>query len=76
MLDQVREILFQYVEADPSTITEDTQLAEDLGLSSFAFMSMMGNFEETFGITVDETELTGIRTVGDVMDYVKKKQAE
>ena len=76
MLDQVREILSQYVEADPSTINEDTLLAEDLGLSSFAFMTMMGNFEETFEITVDETELTDIRSVGDVIEYVKKKQQE
>ena len=35
-----------------------------------------GNFEETFEITVDETELTGIRSVGDVIEYVKKKQQE
>ena len=76
MLDQVREILSQYVEADPSTINEDTLLAEDLGLTSFAFMTMMGNFEETFEITVDETELTDIRSVGDVIEYVKKKQKE
>lgn len=76
MLDQVREILSQYVEADPSTINEDTLLAEDLGLTSFAFMTMMGNFEETFEITVDETELTDIRSVGDVIEYVKKKQQE
>ena len=76
MLDQVREIISQYVEADPSTINEDTLLAEDLGLTSFAFMTMMGNFEETFEITVDETELTDIRSVGDVIEYVKKKQQE
>lgn len=76
MLDQVREILSQYVEADPSTITEDTLLAEDLGLTSFAFMTMMGNFEDTFEITVDETELNGIRTVGDVIEYIKKKKKE
>ena len=76
MLDQVREILSQYVEADPSTINEDTLLAEDLGLSSFAFMTMMGSFEETFDISVDETELTGIRSVGDVIEYIKKKQQE
>ena len=76
MLDQVREILSLYVEADPSTINEDTKLAEDLGLTSFAFMTMMGEFEDTFGISVDESELIGVRTVGDVIEYVKKKQED
>ena len=37
-------------------------------------MSMMGDFEEEFGITVDESELTDIYTVKDIMDYIKKKQ--
>ena len=38
-------------------------------------MSMMGDFEEEFGITVDENELTDIHTVGDIMAYIKSKQA-
>ncbi len=73
MLDKVREILAQYVDADLDNITEETRLAEDLGLTSYSMMSMMGDFEETFGITVDEAELTGISTIGDVMEYIKKK---
>ncbi|MBP3205982.1 MAG: acyl carrier protein [Lachnospiraceae bacterium] len=73
IMDKVKEILGQYVEEDVSGITEDTLLAEDLGLTSFAFMSMMGDFEEEFGMTADETELTDIRTVGDVADYIAKK---
>ena len=51
------------------------QLAEELGLTSFAVMSMMGDFEEEFGITVDESELTDIYTVKDIMNYIEKKQA-
>ena len=48
---------------------------EDLGLTSFAFMSMMGDFEEEFGITVeDESELSDVHTVGDIADYIKKMQ--
>jgi len=77
MLDKVKEILAQYVEVDPSEINEGTLLAEDLGLTSFAFMTMMGDFEEAFDITVDdESELNGIRTVGDVIEYLKKKTGE
>ncbi len=73
LLEKVREILGQYVETDPSEIREETLLAEELGLTSFAFMSMMGEFEDTFDITVDESELVGVKTVGDVIEYIKKK---
>ena len=73
LLEKVREILGQYVETDPSEIREETLLAEELGFTSFAFMSMMGEFEDTFDITVDESELVGVKTVGDVIEYIKKK---
>jgi acyl carrier protein len=75
MLDKIREIMTRYVELDPEQIQEDSRLAEDLALTSFAVMSMMGDFEEVFGITVDESELTDIYTVKDIMDYLEKKQA-
>jgi acyl carrier protein len=76
MLDKIREIMTRYVELDPEQIQEDSRLAEDLALTSFAVMSMMGDFEEEFGITVVEDELTDIYTVKDIIDYIEKKQAE
>ena len=74
MLDKVKEIMTRYVELDPSEIHEDSKLAEDLALTSFAVMSMMGDFEEEFGITVDESELTDIHTVGDIVAYLENKK--
>ena len=76
MLEQVRDIMTRYVELEPDQIKEDSRLAEDLALTSFAVMSMMGDFEEEFGITVVEEELTDIRTVGDIIAYSQKKQQE
>jgi len=75
MLDKVKEIMTRYVDLDPSEIHEDSKLAEDLALTSFAVMSMMGDFEEEFGITVDESELTDIHTVGDIVAYLENKKA-
>ena len=74
MLDKVKEIMTRYVDVDPSEIHEDSKLAEDLALTSFAVMSMMGDFEEEFGITVDESELTDIHTVGDIVAYLESKK--
>ena len=75
MLDKVKEIMTRYVDVDPSEIHEDSKLAEDLALTSFAVMSMMGDFEEEFGITVDESELTDIHTVGEIVAYLESKKA-
>lgn len=76
MLDQLKEIVVRYAEVNPDDIKGETRLVEELGLTSFAVMSMMGDIEEEFGITVVEEELSDISTVDDVIRYIKKKQGE
>ena len=42
MLEKLKEIICNYVEAEPEKITEDSRFIEDLGFTSFDFMSMLG----------------------------------
>ncbi len=74
MLDKLKDIIVRYAEVEPDEIKGETKLVEELGLTSFAVMSMMGDIEEEFGITVVEEELADISTVDDVIEYIKKKQ--
>ena len=76
MLETIKEILTHYVDLPADEIRDDAKLVEELNLTSFAVMGLMGELEEEFGITVDETELTDIRTVEDIATYVQKKQQE
>lgn len=76
MLEKLRGIMVNYVDVDPKDIKKESRLAEDLGLTSFALMSMMGEIEDEFDITIVEEELTGIFTVDDVLKYISKKQKE
>ena len=75
MLEKIREIMTRYVDLEPEEIREDSRLVEDLALTSFAIISMMGDFEEEFGITVDTSELTDVHTVGDIAANIRSKQA-
>lgn len=72
MLERLKEIMVQYVEAEPEDITEDARLIEDLGFNSYDFMSLLGELEEEFDITVDEADVTDIHTVGEVIAYIEK----
>lgn len=72
MLERLKEIMVQYVEAEPEEITEDARLIEDLGFNSYDFMSLLGELEEEFDITVDEGDVTDIHTVGEVIAYIEK----
>ena len=76
MLEQVKEIICEYVEVDPSEIHEESRFIEDLGFTSFDSMSMVGEFEDTFDIEVREEDVVHVKTVGEAIEYVKKLQAE
>ena len=72
MFEKLVEIICNYVEVEPEKITPDSRFMEDLGFTSFDFMSMLGEIEDTFDIEVDETEVVKLRTVGEAVDYIQK----
>ncbi len=76
MLEQLKEIICQYVDVDPEAITEDARFVEDLGFNSYDFMSMVGELEEIYDIEVEEREVVEIRTVGEAIEYIEKLQNE
>ena len=53
-------------------VTGDSRFMEDLGFTSFDFMSMLGELEDEFDIEIDQQEAVGIRTVGEAADYLER----
>ncbi len=74
MLEQLKDIICEYVEVDRNVITEDSRFVEDLGFTSYDFMSMVGELEETFDIEVEEREAAEIVTVGQAVRYIEGLQ--
>ena len=72
MLEEIKEMICNYVEAKPEDITLETKFVDDLGFNSFDFMSFLGEAEEKYGIHVNEEDLLDLSTVGDAIDYIKK----
>ena len=72
MFEQLRTIITKYVEVKEEQITLDARFMEDLGFTSFDFMSMLGELEDEFDIEVDEQEAAAIRTVGEAVSYLEK----
>ena len=72
MFEKIREIITRYVEVEEEQITPDSRFIEDLGFSSFDFVTMLGELEDEFDIEVNEQEVVEIRTVGEAVSYVEK----
>ena len=49
---------------------------EDLGFTSFDFMSMLGEIEDEFDVEVQQEEAANIRTVQEAVSYLEKLVSE
>ena len=54
-------------------ITLDAELASDLGINSIELADLVMICEDRFGIDIDDDEIRGFTTVGDVVNYLEKK---
>lgn len=74
MLEELREIICEYVDVEPDQVTEEARFIEDLGFNSYDFMSMVGEIEERYDVEVEEREVVKVKTVGDAIRYIKSLQ--
>ncbi len=71
MLEKIKEFICNYVDVKQEDITEDSRFVEDLGFNSYDFISLLGELETEFEVTVDEAEVVNIHTVGEAVKYLE-----
>lgn len=72
MFDKLADIIVNYVEVDRSDIKPESRFMEDLGFTSFDFMSMLGEIEDELEVEIVQEEAADIRTVQEAVDYLEK----
>lgn len=63
---ELLSILRDDLNVDPSRVTPDARLVDDVGLDSVAFAVSMVAIEERLGVSLSEEELLNCDTVGDL----------
>ena len=76
MFGELVEVICNYVEVEPEAVKPESRYMEDLGFTSFDFMSMLGELEDRFDVEVEEQEAAQIRTVGEAVEYLEKLSAQ
>lgn len=69
-LEKFIEILAKQFQKNPSVISENTRIIEDLGADSLDIVELLMTMEEEYGITIPDDEVQEIKTVGDVEKYL------
>ena len=75
IFEKVKQIIVDELGKDPGNITNESDLRNDLGITSLELIGMVMEFEDAFGIEVDEDTLGKIRTVGDIVKCIEVAKA-
>lgn len=71
MFEELKKIICQYVDVKPEDIREDSRFIEDLGFTSYDFMSLVGELEDTYDIEVNERDVVNVKTVAQAIEYIQ-----
>ncbi len=71
ILDTLKNILEAQLDVDPATITEETNIIDDLGADSLDIVELMMSVEEEFQITISDSDAHNFKTIGDVVSYIE-----
>ena len=73
-MDKLFEILSEYSEVSPENINEQTKIVEDLGLDSFALLSMIVDIENEYGVDLQNQDLSTFKTWGDLIKFLQENK--
>jgi acyl carrier protein len=71
--EKFKEVAVEVLQVPADKVTPDARFAEDLDADSLDLVELVMALEESFDVTVEETELEGIETIGQAYDLIVAK---
>jgi acyl carrier protein len=71
--EKFKECAVEVLQVSAGKVTREARFAEDLDADSLDLVELVMALEESFDVSVDETELEGIETVGQAFDLINAK---
>ncbi|KRT73162.1 MAG: acyl carrier protein, acyl carrier protein [Deltaproteobacteria bacterium CSP1-8] len=68
---RVKEIVAEQLGKDANEVTSEASFIDDLGADSLDIVELVMAMEDEFGIEIPDEEAEKIKTVKDVIEYIK-----
>ena len=75
VLEKVIDIIAEELSVDPSEITEDSNLVEDLDADSLAVVDLVMSIEDAFNVEIPDT-VENLKTVGEIVQFIEEHQGQ
>ena len=71
--EKFQECAVEVLQVPKEKVTKEASFADDLDADSLDLVELVMALEETFDVSVEETELEGIETIGQAFDLINAK---
>ena len=71
IFERVRDIIIKQLEVNEDIVKMETSFTDDLDVDSLTLIELIADFEDEFGIEIEEDKLEDMKTVKDVVDYIE-----
>jgi len=71
---KVKAIIINELGVDPQKVTNDASFVDDLGADSLDTVELVMAFEEEFTIDIPDEDAEQMRTVGEAIAYIEKRE--
>lgn len=74
LLEKIQSVLAQQFEVAADSITEETNIVDDLGADSLDVVELIMSVEDEFGLSIPDEDAAELTTVGKLIEYIEAKQ--
>lgn len=71
VLEKVKAILAEQFDINGDTLTDETDIQEDLGADSLDVVDLLMSIEDEFNVEVPDEEIENIKTVGELVSFIE-----
>ncbi len=74
VFEKLKEILVEQLDVEEDAVTMEASLADDLNADSLDLVDLVMSVEDEFDVEVPDDAIEGIKTVGDIVNYIESKK--
>ena len=74
IMSKVTDIIYENLGVDKQYIKAESNIVEDLAADDLDCVELMMDLEEQYGIYISEDEAESLKTVGEIVDFLCKKE--
>jgi len=71
--EKIKKIIVEQLDITEEECVPDASFIDDLGADSLDIVELIMAMEDHFGLEISDDDLAQIRTVGDIISYIKER---